>query len=90
MQGIKAELQASKASQLVIDKNLYNLIGFTTDKTINEVAENTVKLIDKTNNMFKKFKLLSPGFQIRNLVGNFTNILLSGVNPFIRLWITTL
>lgn len=82
MNAIKAELQASKASQLVIDKNLYNLIGFTTDKTINEVAENTVKLIDKTNNMFKKFKLLSPGFQIRNLVGNFTNILLSGVNPY--------
>lgn len=73
--------ELGKSEQIVIDKNLYNLISFNTSKDINSFADSMVKIIDSTNTMFKKFKLLSPGFQIRNLVGNMTNILLAGVNP---------
>lgn len=79
MKALAQEL--GKSEQLVIDKNLYNLISFNTSKDINSFADSMVKIIDSTNKMFKKYKLLSPGFQIRNLVGNMTNILLAGVNP---------
>ena len=81
MKEVADNLLEGDVAELVMDKNLYNLIGFNTNKSVNEFADSMVRIIDSTNNMFKKFKLLSPGFQIRNLVGNYTNIMLSGVDP---------
>lgn len=63
--------------KLLLDKdfaNLINVIGKSNDE-----ANALVKLVDSFNNTFKKYKVLSPGFQVRNIVGNATNMALSGV-----------
>ena len=60
-----------------IDQGLSDLIG---------VAGNTkqssffLSMIEGLNNIFKKFSLLTPGFHLRNGIGNYTNLYLSGID----------
>lgn len=60
-----------------LDKNIERLIGRMFNKK--ETGE-IMKIADKINNMFKANKLLSPGFQLRNIVGNISNMWLSGMS----------
>lgn len=64
-------------NKLVVDKDFANLINIV-GKT-KEQASSLVKLVDGFNNTFKKYKILTPGFHIRNIAGNATNMALSGV-----------
>ena len=61
----------------LLDKDFANLINISGKS--NEQANALVKVIDHFNNMFKKYKVLSPGFQMRNVSGNATNLVLSGM-----------
>jgi hypothetical protein len=58
-----------------IDKQVFQMLSqLSTKKTPALIA-----YIDTFNNFFKRFKLLSPGFQFRNNAGNSTNMWLAGV-----------
>ena len=46
---------------------------------INNEAGAFVKFINGWNNTFKRFKTLTPGFHLRNITGNASNMYLSGV-----------
>lgn len=61
----------------LIDKGLLDILGITINRKENLAI---FKLYDKFNDIFKTLKLLTPGFHMRNLVGNFTNLMLSGAN----------
>lgn len=60
-----------------IDKqvNHYIKLASEPEKTTSDV----IKLINGINNGFKKGKLLSPDFNIRNVIGNAFNMLMAGV-----------
>lgn len=60
-----------------MDKNLANLfkVGFNDGRQMSPI----LKMVNSFNNTFKKFKVLTPGFQIRNITGNAVNLALSGV-----------
>lgn len=60
-----------------IDKDLLGLITFKPNK---EDANLLLKTMDKANNLFKKTSTLSPGFHLRNIEGNWSNMGLSGVS----------
>ena len=60
-----------------MDSRMASLFG-----TMAAPKENTnalLNLVDKFNNTFKKFSVLTPGFQVRNYTGNTFNMYLSGV-----------
>lgn len=46
---------------------------------INNEAGAFVKFVNGWNNTFKRFKTLTPGFHLRNITGNASNMYLSGV-----------
>lgn len=64
--------------KIVIDRQFANLLNVAGDAN-KGVAQASVKLVNDFNNMFKKFKTLTPGFHLRNIAGNATNMVLSGV-----------
>jgi hypothetical protein len=60
-----------------IDRNLFDLIG---RMDASEMASPLMRVVTKMNNAFKRNKLLSPGFQLRNFVGNFQRSWMAGMN----------
>lgn len=74
---IKKQLSLSKTAY--IDKDILELveIGARINKGEVNVLLNT---IDRVNNTFKKFSTLTPGFLIRNMTGNASNMWLSGMS----------
>ena len=62
---------------MLLDKDFANLINV--NRKSKEQANALVKVIDGFNNTFKKYKIMTPGFQVRNIAGNATNMVLSGV-----------
>jgi hypothetical protein len=70
------EVLADKGDNLLIDARVANLIMTISDpKTANILLD----VIDKSNNLFKTGKLMTPGLLMRNFGGNVTNVVLSGV-----------
>lgn len=63
--------------KLIVDKDFANLINV--GKQSKQQANALVKVLDGFNNTFKKYKVMTPGFQVRNIAGNATNMALSGV-----------
>ena len=60
----------------VIDQHVFGMIKFMSDpKDVNPL----VRYMEKVNDFFKRTKLLSPGFQLRNLAGNSSNMYLVGM-----------
>lgn len=68
----------NNGDKLAINKDVIRLIEIGTNK--NDVKGLT-RLYDKYMNFFKKNKVLSPTFQINNLLGNSSNMFLAGINP---------
>lgn len=62
---------------MLLDKDFANLINV--NRKSKEQANALVKVIDSFNNTFKKYKIMTPGFQVRNIAGNATNMVLSGM-----------
>ena len=73
----KALAEDFRGKTLYIDKDFARLMKVT--NTSKQEANALVKLIDSFNNTFKKYKILTPGFQVRNVAGNATNMVLSGM-----------
>jgi hypothetical protein len=70
------EVLADKGDNLLIDARVANLImTISNPKTANILLD----VIDKSNNLFKTGKLMTPGLLMRNFGGNVTNVVLSGV-----------
>ena len=63
---------------IYMDKELVNMLDVGTKVISNEVNP-LLKVWDGLGNMFKKFSTLSPGFQMRNIIGNSTDMVLSGM-----------
>lgn len=70
-----AEKYADKT--VVMDRSLANVLNMTNKS--NESARSITKLLNGVNNAFKKFSVLTPGFQMRNIVGNWSNMYLAGM-----------
>lgn len=66
------------ADKLAINKDILRLVEVGANK--NDV-KGLARLYDKYMNFFKKNKVLSPSFQINNLLGNSSNMYLAGINP---------
>lgn len=62
-------------TNVYMDRNLVNLLNFGTRKEVNPI----LKLVNGFNNVFKRFSVFTPGFHLRNIVGNTTNLTLSGI-----------
>jgi hypothetical protein len=72
-------LRKIKGDAVSIDANVFDLIGINTKGSVG--GETLLQYVDMANNAFKKFKLLSPGFHMRNFVGNLFNMIVGGVDP---------
>ena len=66
-----------KGKTLVMDKELARLTNLVKN---DEAVHPLLKFWDGINNTFKKFSTLTLGFQERNIIGNSTNMVLSGVS----------
>jgi len=71
-------IKNTKGDSLLIENNLLDLIALP--KEVNGFRS-VLDIVDKLNSFFKTTKLLSPGFHLRNIFGNLTNMLLAGVSP---------
>lgn len=67
-----------KGKVLVMDKELARMTNLV--KKGDEAVHPLLKFWDGINNTFKKFSTLTFGFQERNIIGNSTNMVLSGVS----------
>lgn len=74
---LKTLAEDFKGKTLYLDKDFARLMNVT--KNSKEQANALVKVIDSFNNTFKKYKIMTPGFQVRNIAGNATNMVLSGM-----------
>ena len=66
-----------KGKAVYMPKELANILEVA-PKAKNE-ASAFVKFVNGWNNVFKRFKTLTPGFHLRNITGNASNMYLSGV-----------
>lgn len=73
-----AKYISKNRDKLAINKDVLRLIEVGANK--NE-AKGLVRLYDKYMNFFKRNKVLSPTFQINNLLGNSSNMYLAGISP---------
>lgn len=64
--------------KIAINKDILRLVEIGTDTN---QTKGLVRLYDKYMNFFKKNKVLSPTFQINNLLGNSSNMFLAGIGP---------
>lgn len=66
-----------KGKAVYMPKELANILEVA-PKAKNEAGA-FVKFVNGWNNVFKRFKTLTPGFHLRNITGNASNMYLSGV-----------
>lgn len=64
--------------KMAINKDILRLVEIGTDTN---QTKGLVRLYDKYMNFFKRNKVLSPTFQINNLLGNSSNMFLAGISP---------
>ena len=67
-----------KDKDIIIDKQFATALNVTGKKP-HELMP-LVKVMDDINNTFKKFSTLTLGFHTRNILGNISNMVLSGAN----------
>lgn len=67
-----------QGSKMAVNQDLIRLIGINTDKA---GRNGLVRLYDKYMSFFKQNKVLSPTFQMNNLIGNSFNMYLGGISP---------
>lgn len=64
--------------KIYMQDDVARMLGFLNPNKTGDTGV-LLKTIDKFNNMFKKFKTMTPGFHLRNWTGNSMNMYLSGV-----------
>lgn len=67
-----------KGTDIYVDNDVLKMFSMANNAGKNQVNP-LIKFMDGINNTFKKFSTLTPGFQMRNIVGNSTNMVLSGM-----------
>lgn len=63
---------------IAINNDILRLVDINLN---NKEAGALTRLYDKFLNSFKKFKVLSPTFQMNNIMGNMSNMYLAGISP---------
>lgn len=63
--------------KIAVNPMVYNLLNLNRDPKGSSSA--ILGLLEKVNNLFKRNKLLSPAYNIRNMTGNATNLYLAGI-----------
>ena len=76
-QDLTRVMDTFRGQTVAVDKDAAKLLNL--GKNMKDKASPLVKVIDGINNTFKKFSTITPGFQMRNIVGNSTNMVLSGM-----------
>lgn len=77
MEDVSKYIKAN-GGKLAINNDVLRLVEIGTDQ---KQAKGLVRLYDQYLNFFKRNKVLSPSFQINNLLGNSSNMYLAGINP---------
>ena len=73
-----AKYVKNNGGKMAINKDILRLVEIGTDT---KQSKGLVRLYDQYLNFFKKNKVLSPSFQINNLLGNSSNMYLAGISP---------
>ena len=68
----------NNGGKMAINKDILRLVEIGTDT---KGSKGLVRLYDQYLNFFKRNKVLSPSFQINNLLGNTSNMYLAGISP---------
>lgn len=71
-------LNQFKGTDIYVDNDVLKMFNMANNAEKNQIKP-LMKFIDGVNNTFKKFSTLTPGFQMRNILGNSTNMVLSGM-----------
>ena len=74
---LKKELSSHRV--MLMDERAASLFDLVKQTNKNKHTNAIMNLFDKTNNLFKKFSVLTPGFHLRNYTGNTLNSYLSGM-----------
>lgn len=72
-----AKLISENGDKMAINQDVLRLLSLNAKKETNSF----VKMYDWYLDTFKKFKVLSPTFQINNFLGNSSNMFLAGISP---------
>ena len=72
-----AKLISESGDKMAISQDVLRLLNLNTKKQTNSF----VKMYDWYLDNFKKFKVLSPTFQVNNFLGNLSNMFLAGISP---------
>lgn len=67
-----------RGKDIYVDNDVLKVLNVANNASKNQVQP-LIKFMDGINNVFKKFSTLTLGFQIRNIGGNGTNMVLSGM-----------
>lgn len=73
-----AKYVKNNGGKMAVNKDILRLVEIGTDT---KGSKGLVRLYDQYLNFFKKNKVLSPSFQINNLLGNSSNMYLAGISP---------
>ena len=65
---------------VIIDKQFATALDVASHTDSSQVRP-LLKFWDSLNNKFRKFSTITPGFHMRNIIGNSTDMVLSGVSP---------
>ena len=72
-------IETLRGETFYMDERAANLFTNVASKSTPQEMRTILNLVDKANTLFKKFSVLSPGFQVRNYLGNTVNMYLSGM-----------
>lgn len=78
-ENIDAVMNSLKGKKFYVDKRMAHLFDKSVDITGTNATRGLLNMVDKVNTTFKKFSTLTPGFLVRNFLGNGTNMYLSGI-----------
>jgi hypothetical protein len=67
-----------KDKYVYVDSDLLKMLDLSSN-AVNQQLKPFLKVIDGMNNYMKRFSTLTLGFQVRNIIGNGTNMVLSGM-----------
>lgn len=79
MKDIVADIKtlADSKGNVLVNPVVYNMLNLNSNAKA--TASKFLTFVDKFNNIFKRNKLLSPGYNIRNITGNAFNMYVAGV-----------
>ncbi len=68
----------SNSGKIAISEDLLRLVDINTNK---KDIKGFTRMYDRFMNFFKRNKVLSPTFQMNNIIGNSSNMFLAGISP---------